>query len=365
MCNIAGYTGSRRAAPILIEMMRREQFIDGGLSTGIATIHEGKLYTAKVLGDVDDLLRMTDALNFPGSVGIMHTRPNGNLASHAHPFTSSDGEVAIVLNGTSRDVTSPAFYAKVNGIMENYLSRGFDVKTLCEPKHPEKCERLLSNGCTYHASEPYALMIGESVAGTAPEMLSEAMADAMRNALSELPADIVVLALNARLDGMITVGDITRPMVAGFGDGETFLATTALAFPEEIQTRPMLPIPPTSVSQVTPSGIKVTNCKLKNVRVEQITPGMFAKIYSRMEKALRGKENEPLSLYDLPLYTDWKDIWSKPYVDCKYVADGERLLKPYATLLYEVLWSFYKEGRLHSTLGEYKGRRIMRYWIDG
>ncbi len=41
MCNIAGYTGSRRAAPILIEMLRREEFMDGGLCTGISSIHEG------------------------------------------------------------------------------------------------------------------------------------------------------------------------------------------------------------------------------------------------------------------------------------------------------------------------------------
>jgi len=38
MCTIAGYAGPKRAAPILIEMLRKEQFIDGGLSTGIATI---------------------------------------------------------------------------------------------------------------------------------------------------------------------------------------------------------------------------------------------------------------------------------------------------------------------------------------
>lgn len=41
MCIIAGYAGNRRAAPVLIDMMRKEEFMDGGLSTGIATIHEG------------------------------------------------------------------------------------------------------------------------------------------------------------------------------------------------------------------------------------------------------------------------------------------------------------------------------------
>ena len=74
MCNIAGYTGSRRAAPILLEMIKKQEYIDGSLSTGIATIYEGKLYTAKVLGNADTLIEKTDALNFPGTICLsMHT----------------------------------------------------------------------------------------------------------------------------------------------------------------------------------------------------------------------------------------------------------------------------------------------------
>ena len=74
MCIIAGYSGNKNAAPILIEMMKKEEFVDGGLSTGIATIHEGKLYYRKVVGDVDTLLRETDALSLPGTTGIIHSR---------------------------------------------------------------------------------------------------------------------------------------------------------------------------------------------------------------------------------------------------------------------------------------------------
>ena len=113
MCNIAGYTGTRRAAPILIDMIRREQFIDGGLSTGIATIHEGKVYSAKILGDVDELLRTTDALNFPGTCGIIHSRPGGDFLSHAHPFLSEDKDCAVVLNGTLRDIACPEFFLTI------------------------------------------------------------------------------------------------------------------------------------------------------------------------------------------------------------------------------------------------------------
>ena len=57
MCNIAGYSGSRQAAPILLEMLRRQQYYDSEQSTGVATIHEGKLYYRKLVGDVDHLIR--------------------------------------------------------------------------------------------------------------------------------------------------------------------------------------------------------------------------------------------------------------------------------------------------------------------
>ena len=61
MCNIAGYVGTRDAAPILIEMMLREEGWAGGYQTGIATIHEGKIYYAKITGDTKRLLDYTDA----------------------------------------------------------------------------------------------------------------------------------------------------------------------------------------------------------------------------------------------------------------------------------------------------------------
>ena len=68
MCNIAGYVGERRAAPILIEMLRREEGIDAGFYTGLATIHNGKIYYRKICGTLDTLLLKTDAADLPGNL---------------------------------------------------------------------------------------------------------------------------------------------------------------------------------------------------------------------------------------------------------------------------------------------------------
>ena len=87
VCNIAGYAGERRAAPILIEMIRRQESLNGGHYTGIATIHEGKLYYAKLVGDLDRLLEKTGAADLPGTVGVIHSRTPGKEGDEwAHPF---------------------------------------------------------------------------------------------------------------------------------------------------------------------------------------------------------------------------------------------------------------------------------------
>ena len=44
MCNIAGYVGSKQAAPVLLEMLKKQEGFDSGFYTGIATIHEGKFF---------------------------------------------------------------------------------------------------------------------------------------------------------------------------------------------------------------------------------------------------------------------------------------------------------------------------------
>ena len=103
MCNIAGYVGSRPAAPILLDMIRNQEGLDGGFYTGIATIHEGRIYYAKLAGDLDRLLALTDAAALPGTVGIAHSRTrSGGGDEWAHPFVGErDGEIrlAYVANG--------------------------------------------------------------------------------------------------------------------------------------------------------------------------------------------------------------------------------------------------------------------------
>ena len=364
MCVIAGYAGNRPAAPILVDMLRREQFFDGGLSTGIATIHEGKLYTAKVLGDLDALLATYDILNFPGTVGIMHSRPAGDFQSHAHPFVSEDGKLAAVLNGTLRDVNGPDFLETINSMMAGFVGKGYTVKSACSAEELPGTGRALPDGRAYHYSDGMTMLWGDLVSNSGAETIREDMAQAMVQTLATAPADIVMLGIHTLAEDTVTAGVISRPMNAGFGNGEMYLATSAMAFPEEIQKKPILPLPPTSVTQISPSGLRMYTTVIPGVQVQQIDAGIAGEFYRRIEAMLTGKKDDPVSIYDIPAYNQWRDIWSEPYVDCKFRAEKEGLLKPYATAVYDALWCFHKEGRLHSTLGEYRGMPMTRFWLE-
>lgn len=336
--------------------------MDSGYNTGIATIHEGKLYTAKVVGDLDCLLRETNAAELPGTVGIIHSRTPGNYLTHAHPFLSADKEGAFVLNGTFNTAKSDKFREKYVNAVNKLYERGVVIDSAIENKDPNN-KFVLPDGRTYHRSEFYALTVGEAVKNSAEEDMAKDMAKAFYNVLSEYPADIVMLGVHKRLRDTVTVGTVTRPMNCGFGDGETYLATSAMAFPEEVQKRPVIPIPPTTVAQATPEGLKICSTSLEGTKVEQIDYRIAAYVRSEMERLLL---EGPVAIPEMPCRGKWLEVWSEPMFDTEYSYEGG-FMKSYATILYECLWSFHKEGRLRrkDVPNPKDGHPLTRFWLEG
>ena len=91
MCNIAGYIGKKQAAPILCEMMKKQEHFWGSYYTGI-TVHDGeKLNIAKVIGNMDNFLAETDGINFKGNIGFLHSRSKGGGdVEWGNPFTNKE-----------------------------------------------------------------------------------------------------------------------------------------------------------------------------------------------------------------------------------------------------------------------------------
>lgn len=362
MCVIAGYTGSHRAAPILIEMLKKVEYFDGGLATGVATIHEGKLYSCKIVGTVDDLVRTTDALSFPGTCGIIHTRPAGGRASHAHPFVDESGEFAFCENGTYYQVAAPAYKADAEAILRELYESGVTFKSAIGAPGDkwDDYHVLLPNGQTIHNAETYAQAIGMAVRDIPTERLADAIAAKTAEMQSRLPSELVTLSVHARLPGTITVGRITRSMAAASRGGETYLCTTPMGFPEEVQAWPVTFLPPVTVAQATPRGITLTSLEIKGVRVEQGDARAESIMRAHLEKLLADREH-PRSLYEMEGGS--LNLWHEPMIDCDIVSPVGQV-KETAAVAYRVLWSFHREGRLRWVLGPHGNLTMMKFWLE-
>src|SRR6201995_1364544 len=99
MCGIVGYVGSKSAAPIIVDGLRKLEY-RGYDSAGIA-IHDGKsIEIVRTLGKLVKLSEALDKRPLQGSTGIGHTRwaTHGRPSEvNAHPHSA--GPVAVVHNG--------------------------------------------------------------------------------------------------------------------------------------------------------------------------------------------------------------------------------------------------------------------------
>ncbi len=102
MCGIVGYIGEKRAAPLLLQGLRRLEY-RGYDSAGIAVQVNGNVETKKAVGKIVELeKRLSNGGEPTGTVGIAHTRWATHGAPNeinAHPHIDCKNEIAVVHNG--------------------------------------------------------------------------------------------------------------------------------------------------------------------------------------------------------------------------------------------------------------------------
>ncbi|MBR5139671.1 MAG: hypothetical protein IKV16_01325 [Clostridia bacterium] len=305
MCNIAGYVGERDAAPILIEMLRAEEGIDAGFYTGLATVHEGKIYYRKICGNLDKLLRETDAASLPGKIGIIHSRTkSGGPDEWSHPFVSAgrlskEPRIAYVANGNSGIFASrdPEYARLADGLIEEGYKMDSEISL------DDGIYTRLSNGNMVHMSDVMCALIAKNIdLGKAPDL-------AMERAYCEMPGDIVGLLLSLDTPDRIYYSKISRPMNVAFAEHGAYLATTTMAFPTDLITDAVR-LPVLSAGFVTMDSFSSKRYANPPSEVVSADFTLMTKIYSEIEKAL--SDGNAWHLYALhkvikPLIGDFAD----------------------------------------------------------
>ena len=154
MCGIVGYVGKAKAAPIILDGLKRLEY-RGYDSAGVAILHDGAFQIAKQKGRVDGVIKSI-ARNpaMVGSRGIGHTRwatHGGVTDANAHPHVSSDGKIALIHNGVIENFAAIKKFLVTKGFT---FSSETDTEVLCnliayhfekEAANPPTGSRLLES----------------------------------------------------------------------------------------------------------------------------------------------------------------------------------------------------------------------------
>ncbi len=244
MCNLAGYVGNRRAAPILIEMMEKQAGLCGGYYTGITTLHEGKFHTVKVMGDMDRFLAETNAMDLPGNCGIIHSRSrSGGDRRWAHPFIGNSGKLSLIANG-AKVKYDPV--CEDNAALQFLYENGVHFDTESPDQEKLKAHPQLPNGNRVHDTE---LICQLTDYWQSAEGLTTAAA--MEKAVLQVPMEAVFLAVNTDDGDAVSFAKYNMPLTVARTEEEVFLSSISLAIPTDRDFLSMDEMPSNSSGIVT------------------------------------------------------------------------------------------------------------------
>jgi len=234
MCGIVGYTGSRKAYPVILKGLKRLEY-RGYDSSGVALLKDGELNVYKKKGKVAELEESMIGENIDAQIGIGHTRwaTHGEPSDrNAHPHSSKSGKIAMIHNGIIEN------YALIK---QELLNKGYDFKSDTDT------EVLLNfiediknnNDCS--------------------------LEDAIRIALKRVTGAYCILLIEQDNPDTIIAARKGSPLVIGIGKGEHFLASDASPIIE--YTKEVVYVNDYELAIVKPDELI-----LKNLGNEKITP---------------------------------------------------------------------------------------------
>src|ERR1700730_7412429 len=195
MCGIIGIVGHEAAAPQMIDALKRLES-RGSDSAGVATLERGVLTRRRAQGKLKNLEARLASEPLLGTIGIGHTRwaTHGRpTENNAHPHATE--KLAVVHNG----------------IIENFV---------------ELRRELAAKGAKFVTetdTEVVAHLVSQEMErGSAP-------VDAVKAALPRLRGAFALAFLFAGEDDLLIGARKGSPLAIGYGDGEMYLGSDAIA----------------------------------------------------------------------------------------------------------------------------------------
>ena len=195
MCGIVGIIGREPVAGHLVEALKRLEY-RGYDSAGVATLDHGALGRRRAEGKLAALEKRLAREPLAGNIGIGHTRwaTHGKpTESNAHPHATDRVAVAH------------------NGIIENFR---------------ELRERLIKNGAKFASetdTEVVAHLVTEEMKKGKPPV------EAVAASLKQLRGAFALAFLFAGEDDLMIGARKGSPLAIGYGDGEMYLGSDAIA----------------------------------------------------------------------------------------------------------------------------------------
>ncbi len=233
MCGIVGYVGARPCRGLLVAGLEKLEY-RGYDSAGVSVIEDGHVESVRAVGNLANLRAAMEehepdgggvAVAAPAATtGVAHTRwaTHGRVTEeNAHPHSDDSDRVHIVLNG----------------IVENHA----------------KLRRRLEGEGQEFTSETDAEVVAHLIASH----YEGDLAAAVRASFAELRGHYAFVAMHADRPGELVGARKECPLVAGIGEGESFLASAIPAFLAE--TRQAVAIENGEVVTIDAEGIRITD----------------------------------------------------------------------------------------------------------
>ncbi|MBM3560836.1 MAG: glutamine--fructose-6-phosphate transaminase (isomerizing), partial [Alphaproteobacteria bacterium] len=195
MCGIIGILGRGEAVPLLLEGLRRLEY-RGYDSAGIATLVDGHIDRRRAEGKLANLASVLEKRPLGGTAGIGHTRwATHGVPSEANAHPHATDRVAVVHNG----------------IIENFQELRHELEAAGH--------RFTSDTDT----EVVAVLVTHELAS------GKTASDAVATSLARLRGAFALTILFAGEDDLMIGARSGSPLALGYGEGEMYLGSDALA----------------------------------------------------------------------------------------------------------------------------------------